>query len=164
MAVARPERAPCGNLPRQAGPRRPDPAALGAPPAAGGARRVRAEIPSAARRAGARPGVTLDAAARARSPAAGMAGIPRIGGCAARRRVCVMFCDVHDFTPRVAGLAPEQVISLLNRHFTSATAAIYKHGGSTNKLLGDGLMALFGAPQPLECPEKNALEAAQDIL
>jgi adenylate cyclase len=93
-----------------------------------------------------------------------LAGRVQTGLAGTRRRVCVMFCDVHDFTPRVAGLAPEQVISLLNRHFTSATAAIYKHGGSTNKLLGDGLMALFGAPQPLECPEKNALEAAQDIL
>src|SRR5260221_14309397 len=75
-----------------------------------------------------------------------------------------MFCDVHCFTSRAWKMPPEQVISLLNQHFAAATAAIYKHGGTTNKFLGEGVMAFFGAPQPLDCPEKNALEAAQDIL
>jgi adenylate cyclase len=93
-----------------------------------------------------------------------LAGRIQPGLAGVRRRICVMFCDIHGFTSRAEKMAPEQVISLLNRYFTAATAAIYKRGGTTNKFLGDGVMALFGAPQPLECPEKNALEAAQDIL
>jgi len=93
-----------------------------------------------------------------------LAGRIEPGLAGARRRVCVLFCDVHGFTARAEKMPAEQVISLLSRYFTGATAAIYKRGGTTNKLLGDGIMALFGAPQPLACPEKNALEAAQGML
>ncbi len=93
-----------------------------------------------------------------------LAGRVQPGLAGTRRRICVMFCDIHGFTARAEKMPPEQVISLLNQHFEAATAAIYKHGGTTNKFLGDGVMALFGAPQPLDCPEKNALEAAQDML
>ena len=93
-----------------------------------------------------------------------LAGRIDAGLAGTRRRICVMFCDVHGFTSRAEKMPPEQVISMLNQHFAAATAAIYKHGGTTNKFLGDGVMALFGAPQPLDCPEKNALEAAQDML
>jgi adenylate cyclase len=86
-------------------------------------------------------------------------------GVAGRRaRICVMFCDIRGFTARAEQLAPEEVITLLNEYFSALTAAIYKHGGTTNKFLGDGLLAFFGAPQPLANSEKSALEAAQDML
>jgi adenylate cyclase len=93
-----------------------------------------------------------------------LAGRIEAGLAGTRRRVCVMFCDIHGFTKRAEKMPPEQVIALLSRYFSGAAAAIYNRGGTTNKLLGDGIMALFGAPQPLGCPEKNALEAAQDLL
>jgi adenylate cyclase len=81
-----------------------------------------------------------------------------------RERICVMFCDIRGFTTRAENLSPEEVIGLLNDYFSAVTAAIYRHGGTTNKFLGDGLLAFFGAPQALANAEKSALEAAQDML
>jgi adenylate cyclase len=88
----------------------------------------------------------------------------RPGVAGKRERICVMFCDIRGFTARAERLAPEEVIGLLNDYFSAVTAAIYKHGGTTNKFLGDGLLALFGAPQSLPNAQKSALEAAQDML
>jgi class 3 adenylate cyclase len=44
------------------------------------------------------------------------------------------------------------------------TIAIHQHNGTVGKFVGDAIMAYFGTPQELECPEKNALEAAQEML
>lgn len=87
---------------------------------------------------------------------------PGLGG--ARKRVCVLFADIRNFTARSENMEPEELIALLNGHFTEMTAAIHKHGGTVDKFIGDGVMAFFGAPQALDCPEKNALEAAQEML
>jgi adenylate cyclase len=56
------------------------------------------------------------------------------------------------------------MIELLNRFYGEAAAAIHGRGGAIDKYIGDGLMATFGVPQPLPAPERNALEAAQDLL
>lgn len=88
----------------------------------------------------------------------------RPGLAGTRQTICVMFCDIRSFTALAEKMPPEEVISLLNEHFAGITAAIYKHEGTINKFLGDGLLAFFGAPQPMDSPEKNALEAAQDML
>ncbi len=87
---------------------------------------------------------------------------PGLGG--ERKRLCVLFSDIRNFTTRSERLPPEEVIKLLNGYFTEMTAAIHKHGGTVDKFIGDGLMAFFGAPQRLECPERSALEAAQEML
>ncbi len=87
---------------------------------------------------------------------------PELAG--TRRTICVMFCDIRSFTALAEKMPPEEVIALLNEHFAGITAAIHKHEGTINKFLGDGLLAFFGAPQPMDSPEKNALEAAQDML
>ena len=44
------------------------------------------------------------------------------------------------------------------------TVAIHQHQGTVDKFIGHGVIAFFGAPQALECPEKHALEAAQEML
>lgn len=85
-----------------------------------------------------------------------------LGG--ARKNVCVLFSDIRNFTTYCENKAPEEVISLLNEYFSEMTGAIHKHGGTVDKFIGDGIMAFFGAPQPLECAERNALESAQDML
>jgi len=87
---------------------------------------------------------------------------PGLGG--EKKRLCVMFADIRNFTTRSEQLPPEEVIKLLNGYFTEMTAAIHKHGGTVDKFIGDGIMAFFGAPQALECPERNSLEAAQEML
>lgn len=81
-----------------------------------------------------------------------------------KRRVCILFSDIRGFTSRSEHLPAEQVVSLLNRYFAAMTAVIHRHGGTVDKFIGDGLMAFFGAPNLLACPEKNALEAASDML
>lgn len=81
-----------------------------------------------------------------------------------RQRVCVMFCNIRGFTSRAERMAPEAVIKLLNDYFSGAVSAVLKHEGTTSKLSGDRLIAFFGAPQRLSNPEKNALEASQEVL
>jgi class 3 adenylate cyclase/CHASE2 domain-containing sensor protein len=80
------------------------------------------------------------------------------------KRVCVMFADIRNFTTRSEKQTPEELIKLLNGYFTEMTAAIHNHDGTVDKFIGDGIMAFFGAPQSLECPEKNAFEASKEML
>lgn len=81
-----------------------------------------------------------------------------------RKNVCVLFSDIRNFTTYCENRPPEEVISLLNEYFSGMTDAIHKHGGTVDKFIGDGIMAFFGAPLPLECAERSALETAQDML
>jgi class 3 adenylate cyclase len=82
----------------------------------------------------------------------------------ARGRLCVLVFDLQGFVARAEKLPAEQAIALLNECFTAVMAGTDKHGGSATRLLGAGAIALFGATQALDCPEKSALEAAQDML
>jgi len=81
-----------------------------------------------------------------------------------RRKVCVLFSDIRNFTTRSEGLPPEDLISLLNEYFTEMTQAIHNHEGTVDKFIGDGMMAFFGAPNDLDFPETNAIQAAQEML
>ncbi|WP_299297097.1 adenylate/guanylate cyclase domain-containing protein [uncultured Tateyamaria sp.] len=85
-----------------------------------------------------------------------------IGG--RRVNATVLFCDIRDFTAMSEDMAPEATIELLNTYYTLMFEAVNSHGGMVNLMVGDGLMALFGAPQPLEHPAQSAVSAAQDML
>ena len=61
----------------------------------------------------------------------------------------VMFCDIRGFTALVESQPPEETIELLNTYYTLMFDAISGHGGVVNQMIGDGLMAIFGAPLPL---------------
>lgn len=92
-----------------------------------------------------------------------LAGNVRLGA-GKRQHICVLFADIRGFTARSEKSRPEEIIELLNSYFPQMTEAIHKHGGVVDKFIGDGIMAFFGAPQPLEQPERKALEAAQEML
>jgi class 3 adenylate cyclase/CHASE2 domain-containing sensor protein len=81
-----------------------------------------------------------------------------------RLRVCVLFADLRDFTTRCESANPMDIFALLNRHFEAMTHVLHGHGGTVVQFVGDGLMAVFGAPDPLAHPTVPAFEAAQDML
>ena len=81
-----------------------------------------------------------------------------------RCEVTLLYAGIRGFAARSAQSTPEAMISLLNRFHAAARLAIQTSGGAVDKYVGDGLMATFGLPQPLAAPQRNALEAAQDLL
>ena len=85
-----------------------------------------------------------------------------IGG--RRLRVSVLFCDIRGFTTLSEDQPPEATIELLNTFYALMFDAIASHGGIVNLMIGDGLMAIFGAPQPLENSAQHAVDAAQEML
>ena len=85
-----------------------------------------------------------------------------IGG--RRITATVLFCDIRDFTSMSEDMDPEAIIDLLNTYYTLMFEAVTSHGGIVSLMVGDGLMAIFGAPQPLDNPAHGAVSAAQDML
>jgi adenylate cyclase len=77
--------------------------------------------------------------------------------------VTVMFVDIVGFTALAEHAAPEQVVSDLNDFFDLVIPAVVDHGGHANKLLGDGLMAVFGVPARFADHADRALAAARTI-
>ncbi len=87
---------------------------------------------------------------------------PDLGG--ERIHAAVLFADIRNFTTRSESLSPEKTIELLNAYFAEMTLAIQNHGGMIDKFIGDGIMASFGAPQPLENASRSAFAAAGEML
>ena len=80
-----------------------------------------------------------------------------------RVQATVMFSDIRGFTSLVESQSPEETIELLNTYYTLMFDAISGQGGVVNQMIGDGLMAIFGAPQPIEEPALAAVRAALDM-
>ena len=76
----------------------------------------------------------------------------------------VMFSDIRGFTALVESQPPEETIELLNTYYTLMFDAISGHGGVVNQMIGDGLMAIFGAPLPLPDHAAAAVRAALDMI
>ncbi|HVG09676.1 MAG TPA: adenylate/guanylate cyclase domain-containing protein [Thermoanaerobaculia bacterium] len=77
-----------------------------------------------------------------------------------RKQVTVLFCDLVSSTALADRLGPETMHVLLNRFFELALAEIHRYEGTINQFLGDGFMALFGAPIAHEDHARRALLAA----
>ncbi len=76
----------------------------------------------------------------------------------------VMFSDIRSFTSITEALSPADTIELLNSYYTLMFDAIGGHGGIVNQMLGDGLMAIFGAPLPRTDHRDRAVRAALEML
>jgi class 3 adenylate cyclase len=79
------------------------------------------------------------------------------------REVSVLFLDVRDFTAFCEQAQPHEVVTLLNELWELAVPVLLHHGGHANKFIGDGLLGVFGAPQPLDDHAVAAVCAALDL-
>jgi adenylate cyclase len=110
-----------------------------------------------------RQGVQLSALERFLSPSISRkitaeAADIRLGG--ESQRITVLFADVRGFTTMAERMKPREAVEVLNEFFTRMTDVIFEHGGTLDKYLGDGLMALFGAPFALQNDAEAAVRAA----
>jgi class 3 adenylate cyclase/tetratricopeptide (TPR) repeat protein len=80
-----------------------------------------------------------------------------------RRLVTVMFADMEGFTPLVEKIGPEDAYSMMDRVFEILIHKVYEYDGTVNKMTGDGIMALFGAPIALEDAPQRAIRSAYAI-
>ncbi|MCC6525806.1 MAG: adenylate/guanylate cyclase domain-containing protein [Polyangiaceae bacterium] len=80
------------------------------------------------------------------------------------RSVTVMFLDIRGFTRFSEKKPPEEVVAYLNRLFGFMIETVNRHNGLINKFLGDGFMALFGAPFSDGRDSQNATTAAREIV
>jgi adenylate cyclase len=85
----------------------------------------------------------------------------KLGGVS--QTVTVLFADIRGFTRLSEHAPPERVVQLLNRYFTAMSEIVLKHGGTVDKFIGDGLMALFGAPHVTPDDAAGAISAAVEM-
>ena len=85
-----------------------------------------------------------------------LGGVRVVGTC--------MFADLRGSTMFAESLPPETVVDVINRYLSELTEAILGHGGTLISYLGDGFMAVFGAPIQQEDHADRALAAAREIL
>jgi adenylate cyclase len=81
-----------------------------------------------------------------------------------RREVSILFQDIRGFTALSEKLDPAALLNLLNRFFTEVVAAVEAEGGVVKQFTGDGVMALFGAPQARTDHAERAVRAALGIV
>lgn len=78
--------------------------------------------------------------------------------------VAVMFVDFRGFTSAAQSRSPQDVVTRLDGAFAVLVDILERHGGIVNKFLGDGFLALFGAPFPSEQAASQAVAAAREML
>jgi adenylate cyclase len=86
---------------------------------------------------------------------------PKLGG--EERHVAVVFIDIVGSTQLVTSRPPTEVVQVLNRFFAVVVEEVERHHGLVNKFEGDASLAIFGAPNRLDCPEDEALATARSI-
>jgi len=80
-----------------------------------------------------------------------------------RFNVTIMFSDIRGFTTFSENRDPQEVVARINDYCTDMVELIYKHGGTLDKYMGDGIMAYFGAPIPQADHAERALQCAHDM-
>jgi adenylate cyclase len=113
-----------------------------------------------------RQGVQLSALERFLSPAISRkitaeAADIRLGG--ESQRITLLFADVRGFTTMAEKMNPREAVEVLNEFLARMTNVIFEHDGTLDKYLGDGLMALFGAPFALQNDAEAAVRAAVNM-
>lgn len=89
----------------------------------------------------------------------GNKGFIQLGG--ERKQATIVFADLHGFTSISERLDQEEVVKILNAFFSHMTPIIFKNNGTLDKLMGDGMMAIFGAPIS---SDDDALRAIRTVI
>jgi adenylate cyclase len=79
------------------------------------------------------------------------------------RELTLLFADLANFTTMSEKLAPRAVVAVLGKYFDAMSTVIYRHSGTVDKYIGDGIMAFWGAPLPDDRHAERALQAAIDM-
>jgi adenylate cyclase len=80
------------------------------------------------------------------------------------RNVCILVLDIRDFTAFGETTAPDSIVDYLNQLWGKAVGIVNRHHGVVNKFLGDGFMAVFGAPLVVGNHCENAINAARELV
>ncbi len=84
----------------------------------------------------------------------------KLGG--ERKELTILFSDIKGFTTIAESVTPEELVHLLNEYLTVMTDVIFKYDGTLDKYIGDGIMALYGAPLDIpDHPRKACLSAIE---
>ncbi len=81
-----------------------------------------------------------------------------------KQKIAVLFVDIIGFTTMSQKLPPEETIALLREFLGAMENEVFKHNGTLDKFLGDGLMATFGTPYPSNKDASNALACANKMI
>ena len=86
----------------------------------------------------------------------------KLGG--EKRDLSILFSDIRSFTSISEQLEPEQLTQILNDYLTPMTDVVFRHKGILDKYIGDAIMAIFGAPLPLDDHPSAACRTALDMI
>lgn len=81
-----------------------------------------------------------------------------------KEHITILFSDIREFTGLSESLRPEQVVEILNAHFSAMSDAIFQYEGTLDKFIGDALMAFWGAPVRAADHARRAVLAGLDML
>jgi len=80
-----------------------------------------------------------------------------------RREITALFCDLRGFTAFAESTDPEDVMKLLREYHAAIGKIIFKHGGTLERFVGDGVMVIFNDPLPLPNPPLHAVQMALEM-
>ena len=80
-----------------------------------------------------------------------------------KREVTVLFTDIRGFTSMSENMEPEKVVSTLNEYFSQMIDIVFKYNGTLDKIIGDELMVVYGAPTSSENDTERAIKTAIEM-
>jgi adenylate cyclase len=80
------------------------------------------------------------------------------------QKAAVLFADLRGFTSLAEGMPADQVADFLNEYRRRVTAPIMQHNGTIDKFIGDGVMAIFGVPEPRPDDARNAVQCGLAVV
>ena len=81
-----------------------------------------------------------------------------------RLRVTMLNSDIAGFSSLSQEMEAEELVDFLNNYFRRMVDIVLEHGGNVDKFQGDGILVVFGAPEPLDDSAERAVKAARAMV